>query len=145
MSELQFTPSIWDRLIGSDRDVPQGRCSRSFFVASVARDLEHVLNSKSAPEEAGLGRLGSFGIKDVIGLNLTAQKDCDALIASITQAIARHEPRLKDVSVRLLGFGDAGKRVNFAIQAVLVMPDSLEPVSFNTTLTTVRQQYHIER
>ena len=64
---------------------------------------------------------------------------------SIQQAIARHEPRLQQVSVKLELNEQSTSALNFAIRAVLIVHPAEEPVSFDAMLLPSTLQYSVTR
>jgi len=152
-----FTPGLLDRLMrergeGAASALPGAPFNIEQLKDSVARDLEALLNTRIAFDAATLdiypavrGSILRYGVIDFAGLCLTSAQDRAAVCASIEDAIATHEPRLRAVKATL--GHDAGdvNRLHIAIQARLALDGLQEPVSFNAVLQPSSLHYEIRK
>ncbi|QID17453.1 type VI secretion system baseplate subunit TssE [Nitrogeniibacter mangrovi] len=148
-----FEPSLLDKLFGDDVPAPARRqLSLDEIKDSVARDLEALLNTRTTLDEALAARypeamrsLVSFGLNDFAGLSLASVHDRARICRAIELAIARHEPRLQAVQVRLELNRNAINALFFSIKAMLVIRPAQEPVSFDAMLQPTTLQYSVNR
>jgi type VI secretion system protein ImpF len=152
-----FTPGLFDRLMdvplhggSSSGTVP--RLSVEDLKDSVARDLEALLNTRAVIPEALLERfpecgrsIATYGLNDFAGLSLSSTDDRAFICRSLERAIARHEPRLRNVQASLELRADAVNRLNFAITALLVVHSAHEPVNFDAVLQPSSLHYTISK
>lgn len=150
-----FTPGLFDRL---DDDAPPARSSRQqrerAFDAckrSITRDLEALLNTRTALLPAALagypevaGSVVHYGLIDFAGMCMSSDGDQQQICRAVSVAIARHEPRLRNVAVVLRPRKGAINRVEFMITAQLVDAGQGEPMSFNAVFRPSLQQYSVE-
>ncbi|ATQ76551.1 type VI secretion system baseplate subunit TssE [Massilia violaceinigra] len=151
-----FTPGLFDRLM----DVPVNgsssgtvtRMSVEDLKDSVARDLEALLNTRTVIPEDLLKRypecgrsIVTFGLNDFAGRSLSSPDDRAYICLCLEKAIARHEPRLRNVKASLEIREDSVNRLNFAITALLVVSSSQEPVNFDAILQPSSLHYTISK
>ncbi|NHZ83226.1 type VI secretion system baseplate subunit TssE [Massilia sp. CCM 8695] len=151
-----FTPGLFDRLM----DVPVNgsssgtvtRMSVEDLKDSVARDLEALLNTRTVIPEDLLKRypecgrsIVTFGLNDFAGRSLSSTDDRAFICLCLEKAIARHEPRLRNVKASLEIREDSVNRLNFAITALLVVSSSQEPVNFDAVLQPSSLHYTISK
>ncbi|MDM5178095.1 MULTISPECIES: type VI secretion system baseplate subunit TssE [Massilia] len=151
-----FTPGLFDRLM----DVPVNgsssgtvtRMSIEDLKDSVARDLEALLNTRTVIPEDLLKRypecgrsIVTFGLNDFAGRSLSSTDDRAFICLCLEKAIARHEPRLRNVKASLEIREDSVNRLNFAITALLVVSSSQEPVNFDAVLQPSSLHYTISK
>src|SRR5471032_270654 len=151
-----FTPGLFDRLM----DMPVNgassgtvsRLSIEDLKDSVARDLEALLNTRTVIPEELLKRypecgrsIVTYGLNDFAGLSLSSTDDRAFICRCLEKAIARHEPRLRNVQASLELRADSINRLNFAITALLVVSSAHEPVSFDAVLQPSSLQYTISK
>jgi type VI secretion system protein ImpF len=152
----RFEPGLLDKLFDDDPHLPAPTAVRQLSVeelkASVARDLESILNTRIAFTEHQLATLPecrrsilTYGLNDFAGLSLASHYDRMFICKSIQQAIERHEPRLQRVGVSLDLNETSTSTLNFAIQALLVVHEAHEPVSFDAMLQPSTLQYSVAR
>jgi type VI secretion system protein ImpF len=125
---------------GSERD----------FRASVQRDLEWLLNTRRTPRTAPRGlpevhaSVYEFGLRDTTALHVGSPQGRQVLQAEIESTIARFEPRLANVRVRLV---DADQKhapqLRFVIEAMLRMDPNPEVVVFDTVFDTTDGEYAV--
>ena len=144
-----YTPGLLDRLL-DDSAMPGWTLDQ--LKEGVARDLEALLNTRFAlppgmlapcPEAAR--SLASYGLADFAGMCLGSDGDQQKICEAVKLAIERHEPRLRDVSARLLLHPSPINRIDFAISARLKAQESGEIVHFDAMLEPSSQQYVIRR
>ncbi|ELX08969.1 MULTISPECIES: type VI secretion system baseplate subunit TssE [Oxalobacteraceae] len=151
-----FTPGLFDRLM----DMPVNgassgtvsRLSIEDLKDSVARDLEALLNTRTVIPEELLKRypecgrsIVTYGLNDFAGLSLSSTDDRAFICRCLEKAIARHEPRLRNVQASLELRADAINRLNFAITALLVVSSAHEPVNFDAVLQPSSLHYTISK
>ena len=151
-----YTPGLFDRLM----DVPVHGASSATVTRltiedlkdSVARDLEALLNTRVAISEALIKRypecgrsLMTYGLQDFAGRSLSSPNDRVHICACLERAIARHEPRLRNVRASLDVRDDAINCLNFVITALLVVRASQEPVNFDAVLQPSSLHYTISK
>lgn len=153
----RFEPSLLDKLFDDDPRSPSPAAMRQWSLdelkARVARDVEALLNTRIVMTEEELLKLPqcqrsvlTYGLNDFAGLSLASHYDRTFICESIEQAIARHEPRLKDVRVALeVGDQSSTNALNFVIRAKLVVHPAEEPVSFDAMLQASTLQYSVSR
>ncbi|GJJ04309.1 MAG: type VI secretion system baseplate subunit TssE [Pseudomonadota bacterium] len=151
-----FTPGLFDRLM----DMPVNgassgtvsRLSIEDLKDSVARDLEALLNTRTVIPEELLKRypecgrsIVTYGLNDFAGLSLSSTDDRAFICRCLEKAIARHEPRLRNVQASLELRADSINRLNFAITALLVVSSAHEPVNFDAVLQPSSLHYTISK
>ncbi|MFD1559913.1 type VI secretion system baseplate subunit TssE [Paraburkholderia silviterrae] len=152
----RFEPSFFDKLFDDEPHLPAPAAMRQLSLeelkATVARDLESILNTRIAYTEAMLAHLPecrksllTYGLNDFAGMSLASHNDRTFICNSIQQAITRHEPRLQGVSVTLELNSRSTSVLNFVIQALLVVHPAEEPVNFDAMLQPSTLQYSVTR
>jgi type VI secretion system protein ImpF len=148
--------SILDRLIdlepGVSREPVQYRLlTVGRAKASVARDLENLLNTKRsilAPPAAYREVNNSvfvYGLQDFTSQNPRSPMVRQQLRQQIEKIISRFEPRLKNVKVNLEMAAQNERNLRFRITALLVVDPVTEPVTFDTFFDVSRGEYVISR
>jgi type VI secretion system protein ImpF len=150
------TPGLFDRLL--DMPVRSGsgaagaRAALEDLKDAVARDLEALLNTRTALDEDALkqypecGRsILTYGLGDFAGLSLSSPDDRAHICRCLESAIAQHEPRLRKVQAVLEPDGVEVNRLNFSIKALLVVSTSQEMVNFDAVLTPSSLRYSINK
>jgi type VI secretion system protein ImpF len=152
----RFEPSFLDKLFDEEPHLPAAAALRNLSLeelkSTVARDVESLLNTRIAFTQTHLAALPecqlsvlTYGLNDFAGMSLASHTDRVFICQSIQQAIARHEPRLQEVSVKLELNEQSTGALNFAIHAVLVVHPAEEPVSFDALLLPSTLQYSVTR
>jgi type VI secretion system protein ImpF len=152
-----FEPGLLDKLFDDDRRAAASPALRNLSLeetkGAVARDLEALLNTRMVFTEAMLEGFPqcqrsalTFGLSDFSGLSLASFYDRAFICRSIENAILRHEPRLRNVAVRI----EMDEQVStgvlfFGITAQLTLPALREPVSFDALLQPTTLQYSVTR
>ncbi len=156
MTVRGFTPGLMDRLLlPGDPGAGSGavhRMSLEEMKDSVARDLEALLNTRTVIPEHLLKRFPecgrsiiSYGLNDFAGMSLASPDDRAAICQGLERAIARHEPRLRNVRATLEMSEGGIDRLNFAITALLVLHAAQEPVNFDAVLQPSSLHYTISK
>lgn len=146
-----FEPSLLDKLFDDAPSSPvRRRLSLDELKDTVARDLEALLNARTTMDESldalfpeSMKSIATFGLSDFAGLSLASVHDRARICESIKRAIARHEPRLRDVNVTLELNRRAVNALYFSIKALLVVRPAQEPVSFDAMLQPTTLQYSV--
>jgi type VI secretion system protein ImpF len=151
-----YTPGLFDRLM--DMPVPGAasgtvtRLSIEDLKDTVARDLEALLNTRTVIPETLLKQypecsrsIVTYGLNDFAGLSLSSSDDRAHICQCLEKAIARHEPRLRNVRASLEVQEGSINRLNFAIAALLVVHSSQEAVNFDAVLQPSSLHYTISK
>jgi type VI secretion system protein ImpF len=153
---VKFEPFLLDRLcqtvdVMSRGDAARQRFSLDQIKDSVAKDLESLLNTRNAhqPEHMrswphAARSVMTFGLMDFVGLSLDNPDHRELICSSIADAIHCHEPRLRQVTVRLEAAKQLGLGLRFAIHAKLVVNPLVEAVSFDALLQPTTQRYAVK-
>lgn len=155
-SALRIRRGLFDRLLATDPDAPEGliqTCSVEQLRDTVARDLERLLNARSAllSSQADASALGGhaqssvlcFGVPDFAGRVLASSEDQRFIASSLARAIEAHEPRLKQVAVDFRQDDSSGRSLQFTIRATLVVKPARESVSFDAVLMPSMSRYQV--
>lgn len=173
---VQTVPSSFlDCLIGdADEDVTRmpGRTSPADFIASVARDIEALLNCRNVRksvvmfrEDERTTRMGGknvhdakqdkrpvrpidhsvfmLGLPDFSALSLANGGNRMSLVSAVGDAIRTFEPRLSHVEVHLSGDARACASLQFSITANLNVPDVASEVTFEAWFQSMNLQFAI--
>jgi type VI secretion system protein ImpF len=135
-------PSVLDRLVDPEAGGTGRRRGYSVeqMVDAVRRDLEDLLNTRRSSSAAAedypevANSIVTFGLPDLAGLNAFTPQQREAIGRVIEAAVARFEPRLRDVRVSLVDPGGATQRtLRFHVDARLALEPAPE-VAFETIL-----------
>jgi len=148
--------TILDRLVDMEPGVSHEPVQRRLLdirqiKAVVVRDLENLLNTRRRilPVPASYKEINNsvfmYGLGDFTSENPKNSSVRQRLRQDVEKAIARFEPRLKNVIVRLEEDIEKGRNLRFRISGLLVVEPETEPVSFDTYFDTNRGEYVIER
>ena len=151
-----FIPGLFDRLTDMPAHGASGgtvtRLSIEDLKDSVVRDLESLLNTRTALTEQLLKRfpecdrsIVTYGLNDFAGRSLSSPDDRAFICVRLENAIARHEPRLRNVKASLEVHEDSINSLNFAITALLVVSEASEPVNFDAVLQPSSLHYTISK
>lgn len=151
-----FEPGLFDKLFVDEVNSPSAvlrRMSVEEMKVVVARDLESLLNSRISLGEDDFElypqcRLSilTYGVADFAGMSLANYYDRINICKSLQNAIARHETRLCQVEVSLVGTKSAVSSVLcFNISAMLQLPGMREPVNFDAMLQPTTLQYSVSK
>jgi type VI secretion system protein ImpF len=151
-----IVPSLLDRLIDDNPEVALETLGQHFqdvsaFRATVARDLESLLNTRRellydlGAEFAEVNRsLLVYGLPDFTSFNLLDVDDPTRLRRAIESAIANFEPRLQRVRVAMEQPKQNDTAVHFRIEALLRVEPAPEPVTFDTILQLGTLEYLVK-
>lgn len=151
-----FEPSFLEKLFDDEPRSPSENMFKRFsldrFKESVAIDLEALLNSRAPMDDSLLEGLReckrslvTYGLKDFSGRSLASSYDRAYICRSLEEAIAAHEPRLRDVEVALQVDPRSMGGLHFLIKATLMVHPSSEPISFDAMLQPSTLQYSVSR
>jgi len=151
----QVRKSIVDRLT-DHRHTPSGlrpepAGEKEEYIASVARDLEWLLNTLRHPDiefdafDELRTSVYAYGMPDITSLNRDSPDAKRHLLRSVEQAIERFEPRLRDVRVDLVeSEGEQFRReLRFYVQGTLMMDPAPRRLVFNGLLDYVSGTYEL--
>lgn len=140
---------LMDRLV--DAPLPEDTGRRMSIVdlrASVSRDLENLLNTRSEaarviPETFKECKASSltYGILDFSAYSLLSPHDRDRIRRSLEQAIGLHEGRLSRVRVTLEPQNELDRALRFRVDALMDLGDDDEKVQFDAVLQLNTQTY----
>ena len=143
-TSMRFRRSLLDRLLTAPSDETEGLTltySLEQLRESVARDVEALLNSRSAIDFEQLADMPQarrsvycFGIRDFVGRVLRNGQEQRHIAASLSHAIGAFEPRLRDVRVEFYQRPGTMNSLSFIIRAMLLAHPSAEPVAFDAVL-----------
>ncbi|HJU29026.1 MAG TPA: type VI secretion system baseplate subunit TssE, partial [Candidatus Binataceae bacterium] len=118
--------------------------------ASVARDLENLLNTRrEALKDLPPGlvetakSLPMYGMPDFTALNPLNSDDREGLRGAIESAIAAFEARLQRVIVKVDAAEPNARSVSFHVEALLRAEPAPRPVAFDTVLDLGARQYSV--
>ena len=144
--ERHVQPSLLDRLTddapdqGNDPPVTREESVRRFRQA-VQRDVEQLLNTRRSMVDPGEARpalrqsMFAFGLPDLLRIAPATPEGQAQLTRDLQEAIARFEPRLAQVAVRLVANDQKGApQVRFTVEGTLRMDPSPEQVVFDTVV-----------
>jgi type VI secretion system protein ImpF len=148
-----FVPSILDRLLDDDPTLAADtgdtkRVNIFLFKASLARDLECLLNSRCIDLDDFISQYPlaknsviGYGIQDLSSLSLLDPDHRALLRDQIRKTIERFEPRLNRVRVTLETAQDHERKLRFRVDAVLRIHPARPSVSFDAWLHLSSSQY----
>ncbi|HEY1861005.1 MAG TPA: type VI secretion system baseplate subunit TssE [Gemmataceae bacterium] len=150
--EQGLMPSIVDRLIDPDSGGTAWRHGYGVdeMVDAVRRDLEELLNTRQShaglAEKFGEVRCSvlAYGLPDLTSVTSITPQQRAEIGRIIEAAVARFEPRLRDVSASMIDPGDGKERaVKFRIAARLNV-DPAPDVAFDTILELTSGRYSVQ-
>lgn len=157
--EEPLMPSLLDRLLDDEPGARQEPSWRQATVIrslreSLCRDLQNLLNSRRSlgvlPDRyAELPTsLVNYGLPDLQSLEIREDHQLTRLALLIEEAIRSFEPRLQGVRVTRVVAGDdtrqADRRVQFEIEAVLVVEPLREAVFFSSSLDVTSGEFDVK-
>jgi type VI secretion system protein ImpF len=139
----RLMPSVLDRLTDPESMGTASAAagySEKEMMDAVREDLEDLLNTRisevAIPPELTEVRdsIATYGLPDLSRYNGTSSEQSAELARVIATVIQRHEPRLKNVRVRVgRGTEHASRSIRFNIEAALNV-NPAPPVGFETVL-----------
>ncbi len=154
--ETDYAPGLWHRLMAAGPGVARSgagaRLNLAQLKASVARDLENLLNTRVALAPDAFDRLPlcrqsiiNYGMVDFAALSLSSSDDRKRICTSLQEAIARFEPRLEQVRAQLLVDKHATNRLDFVISGTLRMLAVPERIRFKAMLQPSSLRYAVSQ
>ena len=148
--------SILDRLIDhepqvSREPVQQRLLSFGQIKAAVIRDLENLLNTKSQilPVPPALKEVNDsvfvYGLRDFTAQSPKSPSTRHQLRQDIERAIAKFEPRLRNITVHIDAPNQEKQTIRLRINALLVVDPVTEPVTFDTYFDINKGEYKIPK
>jgi type VI secretion system protein ImpF len=152
----QAQASVLDRLIdddpGNTRESDRyRRMDLKATMAVVVRDLERLLNTRrsiarlAAPFKAVDQSVFVYGLRDFTAENPNDPATLQLIRQDVENTIAKFEPRLKNVKVRLVAGDETERKLSFRVSGLLVVDPIREPVTFDTYYDATRKEYVISR
>jgi type VI secretion system protein ImpF len=153
-NNIRIVPSVLDRLIDDEPDrtieAPPSRSKGlEDLKLSVKRDLEWLLNTRQdiAGASSSLKELAhslaTYGLPDFSSFSVKNPSDHIRMQRILEKAISSFEPRLEGVTVTLVPVRDLEQKLRFRIDARLRVEPAPEPVTFDTVLQAVSNQYTV--
>ncbi|MDE2075921.1 MAG: type VI secretion system baseplate subunit TssE [Burkholderiales bacterium] len=147
---MRYEASIWDRLLPPDVGVNAG-VDLHQFKASVAADLERLLNSRRGLSEEDTesypladASVANFGIPDFSSRSLSSGVDRFQICQSLARAIEQFDKRLSAVVVQLRDQRSEVHKMAFDIRAVLHMSNGREQVNFDALFDAAGMLYKVQ-
>lgn len=148
--------SLLDRLLDYEPEVGRESVQNRLFdirqiKAMVIRDLENLLNTRRliSPIPVSYRDIHNsvfmYGLGDFTSESPQSPSVRQRLRLDIEKTIARFEPRLKNVAVRLEKGTERGRSVRLRITGILVVESETEPVIFDTYFDPDRSRYVIQK
>lgn len=149
-----FSSSIWDRLTAplhtSAGRPPTMHLTLEQYKRAIARDLESLLNTRSALPDEQLatlplcrGSILNFGLTDFAQLCLSDSADRKKICDSLKAAIEHHERRLSKVKVELVIETGMVNRLSFLISGHLRAVAASDRAQFDAKLEQSSQHYSV--
>lgn len=151
-TKFKARASLLDRLIDHDpaatREArPLRTQNREALMASLRRDLGWLLNTRTSLPAARFDKqkltVIDYGIPDFGGCSPANKMHLRLLARRIKKAITAFEPRLKAVHVRVRPKMPDERSLELLLEAVLVVDEFREPVSFVTLFQLENEQVAI--
>lgn len=146
----RFEPTLFDKLFGA-ADVSERGWTLEQLKESVARDLEALLNTRTALTEESLegyphaaASVLTYGMRDFADLCLTSDEDQKKVCAAVKLAVERHEPRLVNVTAAVRVQRRPVLRVQIQIEGTLRAAQESGAVRFSAMLKPWSQQYLVK-
>lgn len=152
----EFSPSLFEKLLwdsyaqNEKRLLSHPALSLAEVKRSVARDVEHLLNTRRGYRDDVLANyhslmssLISYGLEDIASSSMVNADERNALCRALERAIATHEPRLKQVHALIHNREYGVNKLSFTIHALMVLETLSEPVNFDAELNTSSLHYAI--
>jgi type VI secretion system protein ImpF len=156
-NDQPLMPSLLDRLLDDEpsnsQEAPKARHQvLRELKQSVRRDLENLLNTRwrcmvwpPNLDEVDLSLI-NYGIPDFTGINMAAPSERERLRQIIERIVKKFEPRFKSIKVKLLENSDkADRTLRFRIDALLHAEPSPEPVSFDSQLEPLTNDFAVDQ
>jgi len=149
-TENLVTQSLLDRLIDVD-DWPTTRSnSMRMYRDSLKRDVEWLLNTRRPPIDniqnypKASASVIHFGLTDINAFTGSAERDENALLASILQSLREFEPRIESPRVFLVRNDTANRHIRFHIEGRIQFDNVPEDITFDTILELSSGEYEVK-
>lgn len=151
-NEIRVVPSVLDRLLDTEPEVSsESAVSRGKNLEqlkqSVRRDLQSLFNTRQSQQPPAGGELQnsllSYGLPDFSSASTVSMLDQNRIREALEKAVARFEPRLRNVVVTLLPAPATERALHFRIDARLRVEPAPAPVTFDTVLHIYNGEYEI--
>lgn len=147
----RFVPSILDRLTNPVREGDPPGCSLPEMLNSIRDDLEMLLNTHQSLSgiEASLQRvrqsIAGYGLPDLTEASANTPQQREEIAQLIADVIARYEPRLRDIQVRLHDpVASDSRSIRCRIEGRFAM-DPAPAVAFDSRLEVMTGHHEIQR
>jgi len=146
--------SLLDRLIDYEPEVSREPVRRRVgdyrqLLASVRRDIENLLNTKSfAPSQTGEYRelqdsLFVYGLPDFTAESPRSDSVRDRIREEVEKAVRTFEPRIANVSVTYQKEDQSFRTLGFRIAGLLMVDPAPEPITFDTMCDINRGEFRV--
>jgi type VI secretion system protein ImpF len=153
-THLTILPSLLDRLIDhepTNRNEPASWRTQSLkeVKQAVRRDLEWLLNTRRTIFEPASSAkelwdsVYCYGLPDSTGLPVKSEQDRARLARAMEVAISTFEPRLINISVKILPVATTAQVVRFQIEAMLRTEPAPERVFFDSKLEITSGEFAV--
>ncbi len=160
MKNRNLTASLLDRLLDEDDlcpSIPPGQTTEATYVASVARDIEQLLNTRNVRRKVLLdanaenttpvrlvdSSVVMLGLPDFSALSLANGMHRRALVDSVKTTIETFDRRLKDVQVMLPEVARATASLQFSIHARLELVGLARYIGFEAWFQSTTLQFAV--
>lgn len=152
----RLVPTLFDRLLDDTPQQPAEAqpwrlCSLETYKQNMMRDLEIMVNTRrellaNALEAYPLlqGTVLEYGLPDFIGKGMHSDEDRHLIQRQLERAIERGDHRFRNVRVILADQTQKSRMLRFRIEALLVLVDATQPVSFDAVLQVNTQEYKVQ-
>jgi type VI secretion system lysozyme-like protein len=129
---------LFDRLVDSAPEarkelMPLRVHDRDALFSSIARDLQRLLNARSAtdaPLDPARATVLDYGIPDFSQLSAASVTDRRHLAETLRAAISAFEPRLQEIFIRIEDSGNSPNQILGSISCKVRLGKMLEPITF---------------
>lgn len=148
---MQIDPGLMAKLgLLPDSSEPTFVVGLSEFKRLVARDLEHLLNTKRHVSQDALEGLRhaersliAFGVDDFSAKYFENVLDVAEICRAIAKTLQAFEPRLRQVQVNAEQVTKTVGGLGLTIAGLLVAPGVREPIRFNAVFDIITKKYAI--
>lgn len=106
--------------------------------ASIRNELQRLLNTRCSQEHEVMGNRSptvlDYGVPDFTHLSPTNPHDRKFMQRTLGKAIANYEPRLRNVSVRIVRYDGPRQMCEARIDGLMIVGNITEAVSFPTII-----------
>jgi type VI secretion system protein ImpF len=149
-TETLITQSLLDRL-SDQEDWPSKReASMRMLRESIKRDVEWLLNTRKPfipiveeYEQASVSVI-NYGLPDLNVFQGSAERDHNALLASMLKTIRIFEPRISDPKVFLVRTDVLSRSLRFHVEGRIEYESIMEDIQFDTVLELLNGEYEVK-